>query len=189
MNQELKRTRLYDWHVAHGARMVPFAGWEMPVQYPTGPIEEHHLTRRSAGLFDIDHMGQVEVSGPEAEAYLNHLVTWDVSAMTTNEAHYALMCYENGGIVDVIFIYRRPERWLVVINPMAGRRPSPTTRWHGASRSPRGSSSSTATGGCRPSSPASSAASSDAHRPPWASNAGRVFARILMSSQIDQPSM
>jgi glycine cleavage system T protein len=96
--------------------MVPFAGWEMPVQYPTGPIEEHHLTRRSAGLFDIDHMGQVEVTGPEAEAYLNHLVTWDVSAMTQQEAHYALMCYDEGGIVDDIFIYKLPGRWLVVVN-------------------------------------------------------------------------
>jgi glycine cleavage system T protein len=96
--------------------MVPFAGWEMPVQYPTGPIEEHHLTRRSAGLFDIDHMGQIEVTGPEAGAYLNYLVTWDVSAMAGNEAHYALMCYEEGGIVDDIFIYKLPGRWLVVVN-------------------------------------------------------------------------
>lgn len=112
----LKRTQLYDWHVEHGARMVPFAGWEMPVQYPTGPIEEHHITRRSAGLFDIDHMGQFTVTGPDAEAYLNHLASWDVSLMVENEAHYALLCYENGGIVDDIFIYRLPSRWLVVVN-------------------------------------------------------------------------
>jgi glycine cleavage system T protein len=67
-------------------------------------------------LFDIDHMGQVVVSGPEAEAYLNHLVTWDVRLMAGYEAHYALMCYEHGGIVDDIFIYRLPDRWFVVIN-------------------------------------------------------------------------
>jgi aminomethyltransferase len=112
----LQRTKLYDWHVAHGGRMVPFAGWEMPVQYPTGPIEEHHITRRSAGLFDIDHMGQFTVTGPDAEAFLNMMVTWDVSLMQPNEAHYALMCYENGGIVDDVFVYRLPDHWFVVVN-------------------------------------------------------------------------
>ncbi len=116
MSQDLKRTQLYQWHVEHGGRMVPFAGWEMPVQYPTGPIEEHHITRRSAGLFDIDHMGQINVTGPDAEAYLNNLVTWDVSLMDDNEAHYALMCYENGTVVDDVFIYKLPDRWFVVIN-------------------------------------------------------------------------
>lgn len=116
MSQSLKRTRLYPWHVDHGARMVPFAGWEMPVQYQNGPIEEHHLTRRSAGLFDIDHMGQINITGPEAEAFLNRLATWDVSSMTKNEAHYALMCYEDGGVVDDIFIYKLPDRWFVVVN-------------------------------------------------------------------------
>jgi glycine cleavage system T protein len=116
MSQELKRTNLYQWHVDHGARMVPFAGWEMPVQYPTGPIEEHHLTRRSAGLFDIDHMGQITVTGSGAETYLNRLVTWDVRLMAENEAHYALMCYEHGGIIDDIFIYKLAGRWFVVVN-------------------------------------------------------------------------
>ncbi len=116
MSQELKRTKLYQWHVDHRARMVPFAGWEMPVQYPTGPIEEHHITRRSAGLFDIDHMGQIIVSGPDAEAYLNRLVTWDIGLMAENNAHYALMCYDNGGIVDDIFVYKLLGRWFVVVN-------------------------------------------------------------------------
>jgi glycine cleavage system T protein len=96
--------------------MVPFAGWEMPVQYPTGPIEEHHLTRRSAGLFDIDHMGQITVTGPDAEVFLDHLVTWDIRLMANHEAHYALMCYEHGGVVDDIFIYKLTGRWLVVVN-------------------------------------------------------------------------
>ena len=112
----LHRTALFQWHVDHGGRMVPFAGWEMPVQYPTGPIEEHHITRRSAGLFDIDHMGRVSITGPDAVAYLNHLVTWDVSTMAENDAHYALMCYETGGIVDDVFIYRLPAHWMVVVN-------------------------------------------------------------------------
>ena len=116
MSEALKRTSLYHWHVEHGGRMVPFAGWEMPVQYETGPLEEHHTTRRSAGLFDIDHMGQISVSGPDAERYLDHLMTWDMSLIAEQEAHYALMCYENGGIIDDVFIYRLPERWLVVVN-------------------------------------------------------------------------
>ncbi|MFQ5578048.1 MAG: glycine cleavage system aminomethyltransferase GcvT [Anaerolineae bacterium] len=112
----LKRTNLFDWHVAHGGRMVPFAGWEMPVQYPTGPKEEHHTTRNAAGLFDIDHMGQFSVGGPDAEAYFNHLTTWDVRQMKDNDAHYALMCYEDGGIVDDIYVYRLPGRWFVAVN-------------------------------------------------------------------------
>jgi glycine cleavage system T protein len=116
MAEELKHTNLHHWHVAHGGRMVPFAGWEMPVQYPTGPIEEHHLTRRSAGLFDIDHMGQVHISGPQAEEFINRLVTWDVRRMQPNQAHYALMCDRAGGIVDDVFVYRLAGRWLVVVN-------------------------------------------------------------------------
>jgi glycine cleavage system T protein len=96
--------------------MVSFTGWELPVQYPTGPIEEHHITRRSAGLFDIDHMGQMIVTGPDAEAYLNRLVTWNIGLMAEYEAHYALMCYDNGGIVDDTFVYKLPARWFVVVN-------------------------------------------------------------------------
>lgn len=112
----LKRTQLYEWHVKHGGRMVPFAGWEMPIQYSTGPIEEHHITRRSAGLFDIDHMGQIEISGSDATVYLNKLVTWDIRRMADYEAHYALMCDDYGGIIDDLFIYKLPDRWLVVVN-------------------------------------------------------------------------
>ncbi|MGB2909430.1 MAG: hypothetical protein WBB55_02495, partial [Anaerolineales bacterium] len=78
MGNDLKRTALYQWHVDHGGRMVPFAGWEIPVQYPAGPLQEHHATRQVAGLFDIDHMGQVEVRGPQAEAFVNWIVTYDV---------------------------------------------------------------------------------------------------------------
>ncbi len=110
MTDALKRTNLYQWHVDHGARMVPFAGWEMPVQYPTGPIEEHHTTRRAAGLFDIDHMAQIDVRGPDAEAFVNWLVTYDVRTMETFDAHYALMCYADGGVVDDLFVYKLPDR-------------------------------------------------------------------------------
>lgn len=110
MTETLKRTNLYQWHVDHGGRMVPFAGWEMPVQYPTGPIEEHHTTRQAAGLFDIDHMAQIDVRGPDAEAFVNHLITYDVREMEFFDAHYALMCYADGGIVDDLFVYKLPDR-------------------------------------------------------------------------------
>jgi glycine cleavage system T protein len=116
MSEKLKRTQLYAWHVAQGGRMVPFAGWEMPVQYPTGPIKEHLITRQSAGLFDIDHMGQIVITGPQAESYLNRLVTWNITLMAENEAHYALMCYEDGGVVDDVFVYKLAGRWFVVVN-------------------------------------------------------------------------
>ncbi len=115
-DQALKRTRLYDWHVRAGARMVAFAGWEMPVQYPTGPIEEHKRVRSSAGLFDIDHMGQFRVSGPDAEAFLQRMQTWDVSRTAVHQAHYGLMCYDDGGVVDDVFLYHLPDHWLVVVN-------------------------------------------------------------------------
>ncbi|MEM7538247.1 MAG: glycine cleavage system aminomethyltransferase GcvT [Chloroflexota bacterium] len=114
--QELKRTQLYEWHVANGGRMVPFAGWEMPVQYKTGALAEHRATRQSAGIFDIDHMGQIRVTGPDATAYLNRLLTWDISEMGDYDAHYALMCREDGTILDDTFIYRLPDAWFVVVN-------------------------------------------------------------------------
>jgi len=109
MSEVLKKTELNQWHVDHGGRMVPFAGWEMPVQYPTGPLQEHKVTRESAGLFDIDHMGQIEVRGPQAEAFVNWLVTYDVSKMKLLDAHYALFCYADGGVVDDLFVYRLPD--------------------------------------------------------------------------------
>lgn len=95
--------------------MVPFAGYRMPVMY-NSPIEEHHLTRRSAGLFDIDHMGQVEIGGPDSTEFVNNLVSWDVGQMEKWDAHYALMCYENGTIVDDVFVYRLSSSWYIVIN-------------------------------------------------------------------------
>jgi aminomethyltransferase len=107
--QSLKRTQLYQWHVDHGGRMVPFAGWEMPVQYPTGPIQEHHTTRRAAGLFDIDHMGQMEVRGPDAEAFVNRIVTYDITQMKLFDAHYAIFCYADGGTIDDLFVYKLPD--------------------------------------------------------------------------------
>lgn len=123
MNEDLKKTNLHQWHVEHGGRMVPFAGWEMPVQYPDGPLEEHRTTREAAGLFDIDHMGQLDVRGPDAEAFVNYLVTYDVRRMALFDAHYAMMCYADGTIVDDVFVYKLPDSkgeadasFLIVIN-------------------------------------------------------------------------
>jgi len=104
----LKNTALNDWHKERGARMVSFAGWSMPVQYPTGPLEEHHATRQHAGLFDIDHMGQIRVSGPDAEAFVNRVITYDVTKMAMFQAHYAMLCYADGGTIDDLFVYKLP---------------------------------------------------------------------------------
>ncbi len=112
----MQRTRLYDTHVAMGGRMVDFAGWELPVQYPTGPTMEHHAVRTAAGLFDIDHMGQFELRGPDAERYLQHVQVWDVTTMAPLDAHYSLLLYADGTVVDDIFLYRLPDRWLIVVN-------------------------------------------------------------------------
>ncbi len=116
---ELKRTPLYDTHRALGARMVEFSGWEMPVQY-RGILEEHHAVRTAAGLFDIDHMGQVRVTGSAALPFLQHLLTADFSQMEVNTAKYAVMCYADGTCVDDTFVYRLADQWMVVVN--AGNR-------------------------------------------------------------------
>lgn len=114
---EPKRTPLAERHEALGARMIDFAGWYMPVQY-TGIIDEHKNVRSAAGLFDLGHMGQVDVSGPDALAYLQYISTNDVSRLGPGDAQYSLMLYPHGGVVDDIIIYRRPQgdSFLVVIN-------------------------------------------------------------------------
>ena len=114
---DLKRTVLFTWHKNNGARLVPFAGWEMPLQYPRGPIEEHHLVRRSAGLFDISHMGRFEVSGAGAAAFLEEIVTSRIGDLAEYGSRYGLLCREDGGVLDDVFVYRLPEgRFLVVVN-------------------------------------------------------------------------
>jgi aminomethyltransferase len=111
----LKRTPLYAAHLAAGARMVEFGGWEMPVQY-TGIIDEHHAVRQNAGLFDISHMGRFMVRGPQAEAFLQHVATCDVSSIPLGQSNYGLLCTPEGGVVDDIFIYHIPDEFLVVVN-------------------------------------------------------------------------
>ncbi len=113
---ELKRTPLRDFHAAHGGRLVDFAGWEMPVQYRS-ILEEHKAVRRTAGLFDVSHMGEVDVKGPGAGKFLNHLVTNDVAKLFPGRVLYSPMCYPTGGVVDDLLVYMRaPEDYFLCIN-------------------------------------------------------------------------
>ncbi len=112
----MNKTRLYEKHVAMGGRMIEFAGWLLPVQYPTGPIAEHHAVRTAAGLFDIDHMGQFMVHGPDALPFLQRVMTWDIATLEPDDAHYSLMCYDDGTVVDDVFVYRRDGDYMVVVN-------------------------------------------------------------------------
>lgn len=117
----MKTTLLYPWHEAAGARFAPFAGYTMPIQYPLGAVEEHRLCRRSAGLFDIDHMGQILVSGRGSGGALSALVSARILDMKTGQARYSLLLNEDGGVTDDLFIYRlEEEAWFVVVN--AGNR-------------------------------------------------------------------
>ena len=112
----LRRTPLHERHVAAGARLVPFAGWEMPLRY-TDIRDEHLAVRRHAGVFDVSHMGQVESAGPGAEAFLQRMVSNDVARLAPGAAQYALLCREDGGVLDDLFSYRlAPERFLTVTN-------------------------------------------------------------------------
>lgn len=111
-----KRTPLYETHVALGGRLVEFAGYELPVQYPSGPLVEHNAVRTAAGLFDIDHMGQFELRGPDADAFLQYVQVFDIEEMQANDAHYSLLLYEDGTVVDDIFLYRLPDRWFIAVN-------------------------------------------------------------------------
>ncbi len=109
------RTFLYDWHVAHGARMVDFAGWDMPIQYGT-IIDEHHAVRRNAGLFDISHMGRLWLEGPGALDLIQYIFTNDAATMKIGQVRYGLVCNEKGGILDDVLVYRFRDAWLIVVN-------------------------------------------------------------------------
>src|SRR5512137_245572 len=110
------RTPLYATHLRHAARMVEFAGWDMPVQY-AGLIEEHEAVRNAVGLFDVSHMGEVIFRGPKALAALQAVFTNDLSKVADGQAQYGCLCRENGGIVDDVVIYRRgAEDLLVCVN-------------------------------------------------------------------------
>jgi glycine cleavage system T protein (aminomethyltransferase) len=114
--ERLKRTPLHDVHAALGAKLVPFAGFEMPVQYPTGITAEHKAVREKAGLFDVSHMGEFIVRGPQAVDFVNHVTTNDVAALKPGQAQYSTIVRENGTIVDDCLVYRADDRVLMVVN-------------------------------------------------------------------------
>jgi aminomethyltransferase len=111
---DLKRTPLYAAHLEAGAKLAPFAGWEMPIQY-TGIREEHLAVRAGVGIFDVSHMGQVVISGQEAQARLQRLVSSDVRRVPEGGAQYSLLCNEQGGVLDDLFLYRLSERRFLII--------------------------------------------------------------------------
>lgn len=114
---ELKRTQLYDVHVAAGATMVDFGGWEMPIQYPSGIIAEHLYTRQVCSLFDVSHMGRLLIEGPQRKEFLQHVLTSNVSALDLNMAQYCIIPNENGGAVDDAYLYLfQEDNYLLVVN-------------------------------------------------------------------------
>jgi len=118
---QLAHTPLHAWHVAHGGRMVDFAGWSMPVQY-TSIVEEHQATRSAVGLFDISHMGRLLIDGPDGGAFLDSLLTRSVADMKPSQIRYSLMCNEAGGVLDDVLAYRpvlnpdQPPGYGLVVN-------------------------------------------------------------------------
>ncbi|HUF12889.1 MAG TPA: glycine cleavage system aminomethyltransferase GcvT [Longimicrobiales bacterium] len=112
----LKRTPLHDEHVRLRAKMVPFAGYEMPVQYPTGIVAEHRAVREAVGLFDVSHMGELEIGGPEALEWVQQVVTNDASKIEVGQAQYAALCNEQGGVIDDCITYRFDDRYMIVVN-------------------------------------------------------------------------
>jgi aminomethyltransferase len=112
----LKRTPLYHVHATLGAKIVPFAGFEMPVQYPTGITAEHKAVREKAGLFDVSHMGEFLVRGTQAVDFVNHVTTNDVTALKPGQAQYSTILREDGTIVDDCLVYRAEDRVMMVVN-------------------------------------------------------------------------
>jgi len=110
-----KKTPFYDQHVKHGAKIVEFAGYLMPIQY-RGIVEEHRKVRNDAGIFDLSHMGEFILTGKDAEAFLQKVTVNDVSKLDLWQVQYSCMCYPEGGIVDDLLIYRLPDHWMLVVN-------------------------------------------------------------------------
>ncbi len=114
-SSQIKETPFYKYHIEAGAKMIPFAGYMMPIQY-TGITAEHQAVRENVGLFDLSHMGEFEISGPGALGFLQKMTTNDVSTIKLGQIQYTCMCYENGGIVDDLLIYHLGDRYMLVVN-------------------------------------------------------------------------
>lgn len=112
---DLLHTPLYSWHVAHGARMVDFAGYSMPVQYKS-IVDEHQAVRRAVGLFDISHMGRLLFNGPDTERFLQHVFTNDIASMAQGQVRYGLLLNDEAGILDDVLVYKLEQLWLMVVN-------------------------------------------------------------------------
>ncbi len=110
-----KKTSLNEKHIAAGGKMVEFAGYEMPIQY-SSIVKEHTMVREKSGLFDVSHMGEIEITGSEAENLVQYLVTADISDMAIGDVRYSPMCYESGGCVDDVLVYKMKEKYLLVVN-------------------------------------------------------------------------
>src|SRR5246500_885086 len=138
----LKRTPLFERHRAAGAKLVDFAGWEMPVSYPaphtgTRPfdpiVREHMAVRETCGIFDVSHMGQIETSGPQATELLQRLLSNDVASIPVGGAQYSVLCREDGGVLDDLFTYRlEPDRYLTITNAANHERDLEWVRAHAA---------------------------------------------------------
>lgn len=115
-NETLKETPLHGEHVALGGKMVPFAGFSMPVQYPSGITAEHQAVRQAAGLFDVSHMGEFEVRGPQALELIRFLAVNDAAKVEVGQAQYSALCLPNGTLLDDLLVYRLPDRWMLVVN-------------------------------------------------------------------------
>ena len=116
MEEPLKRTCLHDSHVALGAQMFTFAGYDMPIQY-AGIIEEHNAVRRHCGMFDVSHMGEIVISGPQSEEFTGHVFTNDVRGIRAGKVLYGMMLYPDGGVVDDLLVYKMDDqKWLLVVN-------------------------------------------------------------------------
>ncbi|MBA7645813.1 Aminomethyltransferase [subsurface metagenome] len=113
----MRKTALYETHISHEGKMVEFVGWEMPLQYPTGIMEEHLLTRKKAGLFDISHMGRFIIRGNNALSFLQHVLTNNSSGLIVGKAQYTMIPNERGGAIDDAYLYRFFEdQYLLVVN-------------------------------------------------------------------------
>lgn len=112
----MKKTPIYEQHITLGGKIIDFGGWALPVEYE-GILSEHHTVRSAAGIFDVSHMGEIVVKGPDAESFLQYVLTNDISAMADHQVFYSLMCYPDGGVVDDLLVYRHNRNhYLLVVN-------------------------------------------------------------------------